>query len=308
MGARRFFFLRRRVRNINPATGEVIGQTTMLLPGRGGPPGLRRDRMVHRPQVRRHCLRQLHEAIVAEQALLVPSWWPRLRTPATVTDLAQLDAPLEEGLLLAGRRQLRLGAAPGRQQRCCRPGAAPRRSCRSPPPARAVPPRGVRPAGQMGDHHRGADLGHQLGTEELPVRSHDWPRAAGEGSAGGTCGRWTIRSRRRPGGPPRWPGPCPPRWRRWSGPMDLFGGRVDVVEPGAGRRTRSSAPSISIRRSLPSSVCVSEAAVVVMTLPWRGWSGSPWSRRGVRWWPQAAERMDGRSLPRAEILPCTCRE
>ncbi len=43
----------------------------------------------------------------------------------------------------------------------------------------------------------------------------------------------------------------------------------------------TSAPSMSIRRSLPSSDCVSEAAVVVMTLPWCG-PVSPCPRRGVR--------------------------
>ena len=91
--------------NINPATEEVIGQTADAT-------AADMDRAIGAARrafdetgwstdraLRQRCLRQLHEAIVAEQELFRPELVAEVGTPVMVTYLAQLDAPLEEGLL-----------------------------------------------------------------------------------------------------------------------------------------------------------------------------------------------------------------
>jgi len=69
--------------NINPATEEVIGQTTDATAA-----DMERAIVAARRAFdetawstdrafRQRCLRQLHEAIVGEQELFRSSWWPR---------------------------------------------------------------------------------------------------------------------------------------------------------------------------------------------------------------------------------------
>ena len=48
---------------------------------------------------RQRCLRQLHEAIVGERELFRAELVAEVGTPVMVTTMAQLDAPLEDGLL-----------------------------------------------------------------------------------------------------------------------------------------------------------------------------------------------------------------
>ena len=91
--------------NINPATEEVIGQTTDAT-------AADMDRAIAAARLafdttdwstdrafRQRCLRQLHEAIVSEQELFRPELVAEVGTPVMVTYLAQLDEPLSEGLL-----------------------------------------------------------------------------------------------------------------------------------------------------------------------------------------------------------------
>ena len=91
--------------NINPATEEVIGQTTdataqdmdrAIVAARRAfdETGWSTDR-----KFRQQCLRQLHEAIVAERELFRPELVAEVGTPVMVTTMAQLDAPLADGLL-----------------------------------------------------------------------------------------------------------------------------------------------------------------------------------------------------------------
>ncbi|HEV8064259.1 MAG TPA: aldehyde dehydrogenase family protein [Acidimicrobiales bacterium] len=91
--------------NINPATEEVLGQTTDATA-----PDM--DRAIEAARrsfdqsgwatdraLRQRCLRQLHEAIVSEQELFRAELVAEVGCPVAVTYLAQLDAPLAEGLL-----------------------------------------------------------------------------------------------------------------------------------------------------------------------------------------------------------------
>ncbi len=94
-----------RFDNINPATEEVIGQTTdataadmerAIVAARRAFDGTAwsTDRAF-----RQRCLRQLHEAIVGEQELFRSELVAEVGTPVMVTTMAQLDAPLADGLL-----------------------------------------------------------------------------------------------------------------------------------------------------------------------------------------------------------------
>ncbi len=91
--------------NINPATEEVLGQTTDATEDD-------MDRAIGAARrafeetswstdraLRQRCLRQLHEAIVGEQELLRAELVAEVGCPVTTTYLPQLDAPLAEGLL-----------------------------------------------------------------------------------------------------------------------------------------------------------------------------------------------------------------
>ena len=91
--------------NINPATEEVIGQTTDAT-------AADMDRAIAAARrafdetewatdraFRQRCLRQLHEAIVGERELFRSELVAEVGTPVMVTTMAQLDAPLEDGLL-----------------------------------------------------------------------------------------------------------------------------------------------------------------------------------------------------------------
>ena len=91
--------------NINPATEEVIGQTTNAT-------AADMDRAIAAARtafdettwstdrsLRQRCLRQLHDAIVTEQELFRTELVAEVGCPVTTTYLAQLDAPLSDGLL-----------------------------------------------------------------------------------------------------------------------------------------------------------------------------------------------------------------
>ena len=91
--------------NVNPATEEVLGQTADAT-------GADMDRAIAAARrafdtttwsldrsFRQRCLRQLHDAIVAEQELFRSELVAEVGCPVAVTYLAQLDAPLSEGLL-----------------------------------------------------------------------------------------------------------------------------------------------------------------------------------------------------------------
>ena len=91
--------------NINPATEEVLGQTTdatapdmdrAIVAARRAfdETGWSTDRAL-----RQRCLRQLQDAIVSEQELLRAELVAEVGTPVMVTTMAQLDAPLAESLL-----------------------------------------------------------------------------------------------------------------------------------------------------------------------------------------------------------------
>jgi aldehyde dehydrogenase (NAD+) len=91
--------------NINPATEEVLGQTTdattvdmdrAIAAARRAfdETGWSIDRVL-----RQRCLRQLHDALVAEQELFRAELVAEVGCPIAVTYFAQLDAPLAEGLL-----------------------------------------------------------------------------------------------------------------------------------------------------------------------------------------------------------------
>ena len=91
--------------NLNPATEEVLGQTTDATA-----PDMERAIAAARRAfdesgwstdraLRQRCLRQLQDAIVGEQELFRAELVAEVGTPVTVTYLAQLDAPLEEALL-----------------------------------------------------------------------------------------------------------------------------------------------------------------------------------------------------------------
>jgi len=91
--------------NVNPATEEVLGQTADATSADmdRAIDGARRafdgtawatDRAL-----RQRCLRQLHEAIVGEQEQLRAELVAEVGCPVMTTYLAQLDAPLAEGLL-----------------------------------------------------------------------------------------------------------------------------------------------------------------------------------------------------------------
>ena len=94
-----------RFDNVNPATEEVIGQTSDAT-------AADMDRAIDSARrafddtswstdraFRQRCLRQLHEAIVGEQELLRAELVAEVGCPVMTTYLAQLDAPLAEGLL-----------------------------------------------------------------------------------------------------------------------------------------------------------------------------------------------------------------
>jgi len=94
-----------RFDNINPATEEVLGQTADATT-------VDMDRAIGSARAafddsswatdrafRQQCLRQLHEAIVGEQELLRAELVAEVGCPVMTTYLAQLDAPLAEGLL-----------------------------------------------------------------------------------------------------------------------------------------------------------------------------------------------------------------
>ncbi|MGZ7011764.1 MAG: aldehyde dehydrogenase family protein [Acidimicrobiales bacterium] len=95
----------KRFDNVNPATEEVLGQ---VADGDAGDMDLAiaaarsafddttwsTDRAF-----RQSCLRQLHEAIVAEQELLRAELVAEVGCPVILTYWPQLDAPLEDGLL-----------------------------------------------------------------------------------------------------------------------------------------------------------------------------------------------------------------
>ncbi len=94
-----------RFDNVNPATEEVLGQTAdaTAVDMDRAIDGARRafdstswstDR-----EFRQRCLRQLHEAIVGEQEQLRAELVAEVGCPVMTTYLAQLDAPLAEGLL-----------------------------------------------------------------------------------------------------------------------------------------------------------------------------------------------------------------
>jgi aldehyde dehydrogenase (NAD+) len=91
--------------NINPATEEVLGQTADATSRDMDKAIAAARRSFDESQwstdraLRQRCLRQLHEAIVSEQELLRAELVAEVGTPVTVTYLAQLDAPLAEGLL-----------------------------------------------------------------------------------------------------------------------------------------------------------------------------------------------------------------
>jgi aldehyde dehydrogenase (NAD+) len=91
--------------NVNPATEEVLGQTADAT-------AVDMDRAIVAARrafddtswsadraFRQRCLRQLHEAIVGEQELLRAELVAEVGCPVMTTYLAQLDAPLAEGLL-----------------------------------------------------------------------------------------------------------------------------------------------------------------------------------------------------------------
>ena len=94
-----------RFDNVNPATEEVLGQTADAT-------AVDMDRAIAAARrafdetswstdraFRQRCLRQLHEAIVGEQELLRAELVAEVGCPVMTTYLAQLDAPLAEGLL-----------------------------------------------------------------------------------------------------------------------------------------------------------------------------------------------------------------
>jgi aldehyde dehydrogenase (NAD+) len=99
----------RRFDNINPATEEVLGQVADAT-------AADMDRAIAAARrafdetgwstdhaLRQRCLRQLHEAIVGEQELLRAELVAEVGTPVLVTYMAQLDAPLQDGLLWPAR-------------------------------------------------------------------------------------------------------------------------------------------------------------------------------------------------------------
>lgn len=91
--------------NVNPATEEVLGQTTDATA-----PDMERAIVAARRAfdetgwatdhaLRQRCLRQLQDAIVGEQELFRAELVAEVGTPVMVTTMAQLDAPLAESLL-----------------------------------------------------------------------------------------------------------------------------------------------------------------------------------------------------------------
>ncbi|HEY4928238.1 MAG TPA: aldehyde dehydrogenase family protein [Acidimicrobiales bacterium] len=91
--------------NVNPATEEVLGQTTdATAPDMDRAIGAARRSFDETTwstdrTLRQRCLRQLQEAIVGEQEQLRAELVAEVGTPVTITYLAQLDAPLAESLL-----------------------------------------------------------------------------------------------------------------------------------------------------------------------------------------------------------------
>jgi len=94
-----------RFDNVNPATEEVLGQTADAT-------AVDMDRAIDSARhafdgtswstdraFRQRCLRQLHEAIVGEQEQLRAELVAEVGCPVMTTYMAQLDAPLAEGLL-----------------------------------------------------------------------------------------------------------------------------------------------------------------------------------------------------------------
>jgi aldehyde dehydrogenase (NAD+) len=91
--------------NVNPATEEVLGQTTdATAEDMDQAIGAARQAFDETDwstdkAFRQRCLRQLQEALVAEQEELRAEIVAEVGTPVMVTYLAQLDAPLSEALL-----------------------------------------------------------------------------------------------------------------------------------------------------------------------------------------------------------------
>jgi aldehyde dehydrogenase (NAD+) len=98
-----------RFDNVNPATEEVLGQVADATPAD-------MDRAIAAARrafdetdwstdraLRQRCLRQLHDAIVAEQELFRHELVAEVGAPIMTTYMAQLDAPLADGLLWPAR-------------------------------------------------------------------------------------------------------------------------------------------------------------------------------------------------------------
>ncbi len=91
--------------NINPANGEVIGQVAdaSAVEMRRAIEAARRafdntDWSTNR-ELRKRCLQQLHDALVGEQEQLRHELVAEVGSPITLTYIAQLDAPLADGVL-----------------------------------------------------------------------------------------------------------------------------------------------------------------------------------------------------------------
>ena len=91
-----------RYDNINPATEEVIGQVADASAGghgagdRRGPAGVRRDRLGDDPELRKRCLRQLHEALAKERETLRPQIVAEVGAPIMLTYAVQMDTCIDD--------------------------------------------------------------------------------------------------------------------------------------------------------------------------------------------------------------------
>ena len=115
----------------------------------------------------------------------------------------------------------------------------------------------------VGERDRAADLGDQLGAELL-LLAHDRRLQLARGTAGGTRGWSTSRSRRTPGARRRWRAPCRRRRRRRPAPStsSVAGLTLSKRLPDA---ASTSSPSMSMRTS-PCTVPGRSVSVVAMVV------------------------------------------